>query len=220
MSVNNLHIEKTRASNQKLETKILVAGVGGQGVVFLTNLLVKAAMFANIPVATSEIHGLAQRGGSVTAGITLGAHTYGFLEKGGIDFLIGLEPLETQRCVAYLNKNSCVVINDNRILPYSVNSGNSLYPDINKFLDFLNQQIKQVVYITETPEDFKTIHKNLYVLGRISSETDFPIEVTFIEKAIVELTFEEIEKQSLEAYRLGLGQKLINQTGGNQLKVD
>ncbi len=99
--------------------KILVAGVGGQGVVFITKLLVDAALAANIPVATSEIHGLSQRGGSVTAGVTLGTNTYGFLEKGGVDLLLGLEPLETRRCVSYLKKNSVVVIDENRILPFS-----------------------------------------------------------------------------------------------------
>ncbi len=61
--------------------KILVAGVGGQGVVFLTDLIVEAAMFSDIPISTSEIHGLAQRGGTVTAGITIGENAFGFIEK-------------------------------------------------------------------------------------------------------------------------------------------
>jgi len=190
-------------------TKILVAGVGGQGVVFLTNLIVKAAMLADIPVATSEIHGLAQRGGSVTAGITLGKHTYGFLEKGGIDLLIGLEPLEAQRCVSYLNKNSNVVINNSRIFPYSVNSGHSAYPDIEKFVHFLEENINQVIYVTESPENIKTILRNLYVLGRAANETDFPIHNEFIEKAISESAREGFEEKSLEAFRLGLNKKEI-----------
>ena len=48
-------------------TKILIAGVGGQGVVYLTNILAEAAMLSNLPVSVSEIHGLSQRGGVVTA---------------------------------------------------------------------------------------------------------------------------------------------------------
>ena len=105
-----------------MRKKIQIAGVGGQGVVYLTNLLVEAAMIADIPVATSEIHGLSQRGGSVTASITFGDNTYGFIEEAGADFLLGLEALEAQRCVKFLNKNSKVVIDNYRILPYSVNA--------------------------------------------------------------------------------------------------
>lgn len=201
---NNIENKELETRNSKLETKILVAGVGGQGVVFLTNLIVKAAMLADIPVATSEIHGLSQRGGSVTAGITLGEHTYGFLEKGGIDLLIGLEPLEAQRCVSYLNKKSSVVISNSRIFPYSVNSGHSPYPDIEKFVHFLEENIAKVIYITETPKDIKTILRNLYVLGRTVNETDFQIQNEFIEKAIIELAREGFEDKSLEAFRLGL----------------
>ncbi len=188
-------------------TKILVAGVGGQGVVFLTNLIVKAAMLADIPIATSEIHGLAQRGGSVTAGITLGEHTYGFLEKGGVDLLIGLEPLEAQRCVSYLNKKSSVVISNSRIFPYSVNSGQSTYPDIDKFIHFLEKNIQKVIYVTETPENVKTVLRNLYALGRVCSETNFPIPANFIEKAITEIIRKGFEDKSLEAFRLGLNKK-------------
>lgn len=188
-------------------TKILVAGVGGQGVVFLTNLMVKAALLADISVATSEIHGLTQRGGSVTAGVTLGEHTYGFLEKGGVDILIGLEPLEAQRCVSYLNKKSTVIINNSRIFPYSVNSGHSPYPDIEKFVHFLEYNIQQVIYITETPDSIETILRNLYVLGRASNETNFPIPTEFIDKAITELANEGLVEKSLEAYRLGLSKE-------------
>ena len=77
--------------------KMLIAGVGGQGVVYLTNLIVEAAMLSDIPVAASEMHGLSQRSGPVAASITFGENTYGFIEKGGVDFLIGLEPLAARK---------------------------------------------------------------------------------------------------------------------------
>ena len=190
------------------KTKILVAGVGGQGVVFLTNLLVKSALFANIPVATSEIHGLSQRGGSVTAGITLGENTYGFLEIAGVDILFGLEPLEAQRNIEYLNKNSIAIIDDNRILPYAVNAGTTSYPDTKKFIDYLKKNIKKVIYNTKTPDHISSVLRNLYILGRACTETQFPIPTKFIEKAIVELAKKGVEKKSLEAFHLGLNKKL------------
>ena len=54
--------------------KILIAGVGGQGIVYLSNIIAEAAMLSDIPVSVSEIHGLSQRGGVVTSGIGLGEH--------------------------------------------------------------------------------------------------------------------------------------------------
>jgi indolepyruvate ferredoxin oxidoreductase, beta subunit len=196
--------KENNTGNKELKTKILVAGVGGQGVVFLTNLLVKAALLADIPVATSEIHGLSQRGGSVTAGITLGENTYGFLEKGGVDFLIGLEPLEAQRCVSYLHKNSKAVIDKNRILPYLVNSGHASYPDTDKYIHFLRDRISKVIYIDQELRDIPSVMRNIYTLGRICSEKDFPIGIEYIEQAIQELAKPGYEDKNLDVFRKGL----------------
>ena len=187
----------------------MVAGVGGQGVVFLTSLLVKSALLAKIQVATSEIHGLTQRGGSVSASITFGNDTYGFLEKCGVDILFGLEPLEAQRCVSFLNKKSIVIIDNNRILPYDVNSGSVAYPDIEKFIHYLKKNIEKVIFITENQDITKSILRDLYVLGRTCSEINFPIQVEFIKKAIVEITREGYEEKGLEFFELGLNRKKL-----------
>jgi indolepyruvate ferredoxin oxidoreductase beta subunit len=206
---DSIHINNGKLNTQHPipNTKILVAGVGGQGVVFLTNLLVKSALLADIPVATSEIHGLSQRGGSVTAGVTLGENTYGFIETAGVDILIGLEPLEAQRCVSFLHKNSIAIVDDNRILPYSVNSGNAPYPDIEKFINYLKNNIQTVLFNTKTPPSINSIQRNLYVLGRACSEIQFPIATKFIEKAINELSREGFEENSLAAFKQGLSNK-------------
>ena len=181
--------------------KILVAGVGGQGVVFLTKLIVKAALLYDVPVATSEIHGLAQRGGSVSAGITLGENTFGYIERGGVDLLLGLEPLEAQRCVTYLNKKSSAVIDHYRILPFAVNAGMASYPDVHAFIDYLNKQIKKVLYIDEDIQSIKPIQRNLLVLANACLHTDFPIPDLFIEKAISLLAKKGMADESLRAFR-------------------
>lgn len=184
--------------------KILLAGVGGQGVVFLTNLLVSAAHLADIQVAASGIYGLSQRGGSVTASVTLGEHTYGFLEKGGADILIGLEPLETQRQAEYLNKNSTIIIDDNRILPFSVNSGSTAYPDIEKFICYLKENVENVIFITENQNSSEPILRISYVLGRACNETHFPIPAESIKKAIIKMARNGYKERCVEAFILGL----------------
>lgn len=188
----------------KQRIKILLAGVGGQGVVFLTNLLVRAAHLAGIPVAASGIYGLSQRGGSVTAGVTLGEQTYGFLEKAGADILIGLEPLEAQRQTDYLNRNSSVIIDDNRILPFSVNSGSAAYPDIEKFICYLKENVKNVVFITENQSSSEPILRISYVLGRACNETHFPIPSDSIKKTIFKMARKGYKERCVEAFNLGL----------------
>ncbi len=187
----------------KKPIKILIAGVGGQGVVFLTDLIVEAAVLANITVSTSEIHGLSQRGGTVTAGITLGDNVFGFIEKSSVDILIGLEPLEAQRCGGFLYKDSVSVIDDNRILPFSVNSGKRDYPETTKFIDYLKRNIKDVIYVSEDFGEIKVIHRNLFVLGKLCASGNFPIDICWIEKAIIKIIRSGLEDLGVEMFRKG-----------------
>ncbi|NUM51913.1 MAG: 2-oxoacid:acceptor oxidoreductase family protein [Flavobacteriales bacterium] len=184
------------------KTKIQVAGVGGQGVVFLTNLMVEAALISDIPVATSEIHGLSQRGGSVTASITMGENTYGFIEKGGADFLLGLELLETQRCISYLHKTSVVVADDFKITPYSVNAGTAPYPDTKKFVKNLEKQIQKFILI-EHVSGIKDILRNMFVLGVASTVNNFPLTKENILKAIHQNVADYNLESTMEAFALG-----------------
>src|SRR3990172_80816 len=156
--------------------KIIIAGVGGQGVVFLTEILVDAAVRANIPVATSEIHGLSQRGGSVMAGITFGKNTFGFVEEGGADFLLGLELLEAQRCISYLHKESVAVIDNTQIFPHSVNSQKAIYPDTQSIMSFLKKNISDVILIDDQSNDVPPVMKNLVVLAKAASHKNFPVK--------------------------------------------
>lgn len=167
------------------QTKIIIAGVGGQGVVFLTEILVEAAMKANIPVATSEVHGLSQRGGSVISGITMGKNTYGFVEDGGADFLLGLELSEAQRCLSYLHNRSIAVIDSTRIFPHSVNSGKAQYPDEQSLKKILKTNIKEVIFINDL-ENIEPVMRNMAVLAKAASHKNFPVKPEFIEESIKE----------------------------------
>ncbi len=164
---------------------MLIAGVGGQGVVYTTNLLVEAALLAGIPVATSEIHGLSQRAGSVVAGLTFGEKTFGFVQRGSADMLIGLEPLEAQRCLPYLNRGSMAVIDTYKILPFAVNAGKASYPDSEQFESYLSKHLAVVRFIKDIDQLVETKRRNIYLLGIASTLKNFPLEGKFIEMAIL-----------------------------------
>ena len=181
-------------------TKLIIAGVGGQGVVYLAEILVDAAVKAGINVATSEIHGLSQRGGSVVAGITFGDNMYGFVEDGGADFLIGLELLEAQRCLTYLHTNSIAVIDNTKIFPHAVNSGMAAYPDTDNYLSYLKTHIRDVIFVDELMPDITPVMRNLVVLAKASMHPDFPVKPEYIEQAILGNSKGNPE-QSLKIYR-------------------
>ena len=183
--------------------KILVAGVGGQGVVYLIKLMAEAALSGGIPVASSEIHGLAQRRGSVVAAITFGENSFGYIEQAGADFLIGLEPLETQRCMPFLHKSSRVIIDNNPIFPHSVNSQKAKYPDINYFVEYLKNNIAEIIFNQHYPAELKPISRNVYVLGRSTALAGFPLGAEYLEAAIRNTANAKILDESLRSFRLG-----------------
>lgn len=184
--------------------KILIAGVGGQGIVYLTNIITEAAMLSGIPVSVSEIHGLSQRGGVVTAGIGLGEHCTGFFGKAGVDFLIGLEPLETQRCLPYLHKNSSVIFGSHRIQPYSVNAQMAAYPDVNSFVNYLREQCKEVVFVEHFPETIDSVLQNIFLLGRATQMKVFPLEKEKIEETINSTVTGYYKEKTVDVFRQGI----------------
>lgn len=192
--------------------KILIAGVGGQGIVFLSNIMVEAAMLSDIPVSVSEIHGLSQRGGVVTSGIGLGEHCTGFFGLAGVDFLLGLEPLETQRCLPYLHKKSSVIFGNNRVQPYSVNAQMAEYPDVKLFANYLEDQCKEVVFIEKFPENIDTVLYNSFLLGRATRMKDFPFRAKVIEEAIFSTVNAYHKEKTLNAFKIGLEFELKKQS--------
>jgi indolepyruvate ferredoxin oxidoreductase beta subunit len=188
-------------NNQK---KILIAGVGGQGIVYLTNIIVEAAMLTGIPVSVSEIHGLSQRGGTVTSGIGLGEYCTGFYGLASVDLLFGLEPLETQRCLPYLHKKSSVIFGDYRISPYAVSAEMAQYPDINSFVEYISGQCKEVVFVKSFPDNIESVLYNIYLLGRATKMKDFPFSAEIIEEAIQNTVVEHQKEQTLNVFRKGM----------------
>ncbi|MDR0963019.1 MAG: indolepyruvate oxidoreductase subunit beta [Clostridium sp.] len=91
--------------------EILLTGVGGQGVVLASKILAYCAMERGMAVRSAETIGMAQRGGSVTSHVRIGNEYYSpLIPKGWADVLIGFEPAEAARCVAYLKPNAGAVV--------------------------------------------------------------------------------------------------------------
>ncbi len=112
------------------ELNIIICGVGGQGVVLMSELLGNAAVRDGVAVKGSEVLGMAQRGGSVFSNIRLGGDTLAPLTpEGRCDILIAVEPSEALRNIQYLAKDGVVVLNSRQVYPYTVFLGQSGYPE-------------------------------------------------------------------------------------------
>jgi len=111
-------------------TNILMAGVGGQGVILASEIVSEAMMRAGYDVKKSEVHGMAQRGGSVTTQVRFGTKVYSpLIPDGEVDILFSFELLETMRYLHLLRDDPIIIVNNQKILPPSVTLGNDRYPD-------------------------------------------------------------------------------------------
>lgn len=115
---------------------ILLVGVGGQGTILASKLLTIGLMELGHDVKMSEIHGMSQRGGSVSSQVRYGERVDSpVIEPGGADILVGFEKMEALRWLEYLKPGGEVIVNDYQINPMPVVSGKAVYsPDILKEL--------------------------------------------------------------------------------------
>lgn len=113
-----------------METKsVILLGVGGQGILLASEILARAAMAAGFDVKTNEVHGMAQRGGSVTAQVRYGKQVASpLVPPGGADAIASLECIEALRASDLLAPGGFVVANTQRIVPVTVSSGAMSYP--------------------------------------------------------------------------------------------
>jgi indolepyruvate ferredoxin oxidoreductase beta subunit len=110
-------------------TNILIVGVGGQGTLLTSRILAQVAVQLGHDVKVSEIHGMAQRGGSVVSEVRYGDKIYSpIIKKGDADIILAFEKLEAARWLDYLKPGGMVIINNNRVDPLPVMSGKVKYP--------------------------------------------------------------------------------------------
>jgi len=109
---------------------ILMVGVGGQGVILASEILSDVMMRAGYDVKKSEVHGMAQRGGSVSTHVRFGTKVYSpLIKKGDADILFSFEVLESVRYLDFLKKEALIIVNNQKVLPPSVTLGADTYPD-------------------------------------------------------------------------------------------
>jgi indolepyruvate ferredoxin oxidoreductase beta subunit len=103
--------------NSSVQQQILVGGVGGQGVLFVTSLLAEAAIRKNLSVFTSETHGMAQRGGTVVSHLKVGDFSSPMIRPGRADVLLALKQESIAHHMAFLRADAWIVVNRSKPIP-------------------------------------------------------------------------------------------------------
>ena len=184
-----------------METKnIMIVGVGGQGTLLTSRILGGLAVLGGYDVKLSEVHGMAQRGGSVVTFVRYGEKVAEpIVEEGQADVLIAFERLEALRYAHFLKPDGALVVNDWRIDPMPVVIGAAEYPE--DILEHLRKEYK--VYAVNATEEAKKLGNartfNLVVLGIAAQHMDFTKDQWYdvIEKTVPPKTI-EINKKAFD----------------------
>ncbi|MBQ9885286.1 MAG: indolepyruvate oxidoreductase subunit beta [Lachnospiraceae bacterium] len=190
-----------------METKnIMIVGVGGQGTLLTSRILGGITTKAGFDVKLSEVHGMAQRGGSVVTYVRYGEKvTEPIVEEGQADLLIAFERLEALRYAHFLKKDGVMIINDQRIDPITVVTGVAEYPE--GIIEKLSAKYK-VISVDAMAEALKLGNSKVFntiIIGLAAQHMDFSKDewLHVIEEKVPAKTI-EINKKAFEVgYNLG-----------------
>lgn len=184
---------------------IVLTGVGGQGILTAAKVLGKAAMMSGYYAAVGEIHGLAQRGGSVIGFVRISENAVAStVPEGTADLLLSFEPLEAIRYINYAKKGTTFVVNEAKIVPVSANLGNTVYPSLEQIRSSLEEF--GPCHMFDATSLAKSLGSIIYVnsvmLGKTASVLGSLISREVIEKALSEVLPRDLEN-NLKAFSLG-----------------
>ncbi len=170
-----------------MKYQIVIAGFGGQGVVFLVKVLAICAGKKNIPFLGTENHGMSQRGGSVSCDIKIGEFSNPVIDKNQADMIIGLDKNESLRNISYLKRDGIMVVN-----------ADESYPDIPfrvAKIDANQLALNKTIPIQGL---------NVFMLGvAIKNEPDFPFSINDVKEAIKEIN-PKLSEQNFKILDLAL----------------
>lgn len=186
----------------KSVTNVIICGTGGQGILLASEVLCSAALRAMNDVKKSEVHGMAQRGGSVSSHVRFGEKIYSpLVEKGCADLILSMEKMEALRWSPYLAPHGKLVTCDLKINPMTVNTGVAEYPDVDAIIEkeHLPVELIPAVEIAEELGNFRVV--NVVLIGAVSPH--LPIDEMHWKKALEERVPPKALEVNLEAFRRG-----------------
>lgn len=190
---------------------IVFSGIGGQGIVVASDILCEAALFDGLDVAKAEVHGMAQRGGSIVAHVKIGENVLSpLIETGKADIILGFEMLEAARVLPMMKKNGTVIVNT-KYIPPSTSIGSLSDFNSDKILGIIKERAHKVFEVDGIGIAKKlgnTLVVNTILLGALSGISENPVSKQSIEQAIAGRLKEKYVSLNLKAFKIG--SELVN----------
>jgi indolepyruvate ferredoxin oxidoreductase beta subunit len=189
------------------EFNIVVAGVGGQGILLAAEILGTAAIKQGLNVRVSEIHGMAQRGGSVTSNIRIGEKVLApTVLEGNADVLLGFEPLETVRNFKYTSESTLILMNDEPISPPGLTTKMMSYPSLDEITEKIRGFAKNVIIMDAAKlakEAGSVLTRNVVLIGGLAATGKMSVKIESLKQAIRELVPAKYLDINMKAFELG-----------------
>jgi indolepyruvate ferredoxin oxidoreductase, beta subunit len=184
-------------------TNIAIVGVGGQGILLAGDVIALAAMQAGYDVKKNELHGMAQRGGSVTSEVRLGRNIHSpVVSDGEVDVLVAMEVVEALRAAHRLRPEGVIVTDTLQILPAARVPGAPVYPkDAEKRLKKLDNKVIALAATDMAREAGNARAANVVLLGALSCHLDLPTEIW--QNALAALLRPNLLEVNLRAFAAG-----------------
>ena len=197
--------------NNKID--IIFCGVGGQGILLASEVISQVAMDSGLDIKKAEVHGMAQRGGSVVSHVRISDKVYSPLIKtGSADFLVSFEQIETVRYLNLLKKDGQIIMNSQRIIPITAYIGDTPYPD--DVIPMLNEKTRKVEVLDALDIATKVGNKNtvnVVMLGALSKSLSFTEKVW--EEAIKKRVPAKFLDINIKAFKAGANSFSKNTVG-------
>jgi indolepyruvate ferredoxin oxidoreductase beta subunit len=181
----------------------MIVGVGGQGTLLASRILGNLLIDKGYDVKMSEVHGMAQRGGSVVTYVKYGKKVYSpIVSKGDADILLAFEQLEALRWFPYLKEAGELIVNTQKIDPMPVIIGSVKYPD--SIIDHLEKNCKNILSVNalelaKKAGNVKAV--NVVLIGILAKKTNIEKESWI--KAIYKTVPEKFLDTNIKAFNLG-----------------
>lgn len=193
-------------AKNRMVLNIVFSGIGGQGIVVASDIFCEAALFDGLDVAKAEVHGMAQRGGSIVAHVRVGDNVQApLIETGKADIILGFELLEAARVLPMLKRDGTIIVNT-KYIPPSTSIDSSSDFDHEKILEIIHARVSKVYEIDgiDIANNLGNILVvNTILLGALSSIPENPVTKASLEKAIAGRLKEKYVELNLKAFNLG-----------------
>lgn len=181
-----------------MRRNLVIAGVGGQGVILTALIIANAAVKEGFNALVSEIHGMAQRGGAVISHVRIGRGIHDpSVTEGTADAILALEPAEALRALRYANSETRIIINTQPVIPTTVFIGKSPYPSLQEILNECRKFSRHIIPLDAhklASEAGSPLAQNTVLIGVLATTKILPIKKDTILNSI----HEHVSKKYLE----------------------